>query len=96
MADFDYFKQYVSEHQRIQDKIREEENPIHRRHLVEIEQMIDEKIRSEVPMLVQQYNEAQKANVEVYFNGEPATDRNIITGVRNMVINALKHIGRGR
>ena len=41
MADFDYFKQYVSEQNRIRAKIQEEENPIHREHLVAINQMID-------------------------------------------------------
>ena len=96
MSNFDYFQQYVNERKRIQDKIREEENPIHREHLVMIEKMIDDKIRSEVPMLMQQYNESQKVNVEAYFNGQPATDANIVKGVRNMVMNALKGIGRRR
>ena len=96
MSNFDYFKQYQSEQARIRQKIQDEENPIHRGHLVMIEQMIDDKIRSEVPMLMQQYNESQKVNVEAYFNGQPATDKNIITGVRNMVINALKNLGGRR
>ena len=41
MSDFDYFKQYQSEQARIKQKIQDEENPIHREHLVFIEEMID-------------------------------------------------------
>lgn len=96
MADFDYFKQYQSEQARIRQKIQDEENPIHRQHLIMIEQMIEDKIRAQVPMMIQQTNEAQKVNVEAYFNGEPATDANIVKGVRNMVMNALKGLGRRR
>ena len=94
MSDFDYFKQYQSEQERIRQKIRDEENPIHREHLVMIEQMIDEKIRAQVPAMLQQQNEAQKVNVEAYFNGKPATDASIVKGVRNMVFNALKRLKR--
>ena len=94
MSNFDYFKQYQSEQARIRQKIQDEENPIHRGHLVMIEQMIDDKIRSEVPMLMQQYNESQKVNVEAYFNGKPATDANIVKGVRDMVVKALKRFGK--
>ena len=90
MADFDYFKQYQSEHARIRKKIEDEENPIHRQHLVMIEKMIDDKIRTQVPLMVQQYNEGQRVDVEAYFNGKPATDANIVKGVRDMVANALK------
>ena len=90
MSDFDYFKQYQSEHARIRKKIEDEENPIHRQHLVMIEKMIDDKIRTQVPLMVQQYNEGQRVDVEAYFNGKPATDANIVKGVRDMVANALK------
>lgn len=96
MSSFDYFKQYQSEQARIRHKIQDEENPIHRQHLVMIEQMIDDKIRTQFPALLQQYNDRQKVNVEAYFNGESATDANIMKGVRIMVMNALKSIGRHR
>ena len=96
MSDFDYFKQYQSEHARIRKKIEDEENPIHRQHLVMIEKMIDDKIRTQVPLMVQQYNEGQRVDVEAYFNGKPATDANIVKGVRDMVINAIKKMGKRR
>ena len=96
MSNFDYYQQYVNERKRIQDKIQEEENSIHREHLVAIEQMIDEKIRSQVPGMLQQYNESQKVNVQAYFNGKPATDANIVKGVRDMVIDAIKKMGKRR
>ena len=40
MSNFDYFKQYQSEQERIRREIEEEENPIHRAHLVQIEKMM--------------------------------------------------------
>ena len=55
-----------------------------------IEKMIDDKIRTQVPLMVQQYNEGQRVDVEAYFNGKPATDANIVKGVKDMVANALK------
>ena len=96
MADFDYFKQYQFEQKRIRDKIREEENPIHREHLVFIEEMIDNKIKSEFPALFQQYSEAQRVNVETYLNGKPMGSGDIAKGVKEMVLNAIKHMGKRR
>ena len=61
-----------------------------------IEKMIDDKIRTQVPLMVQQYNEGQKVDVEAYFNGQPATDANIVKGVRDMVVNAIKKMGKRR
>lgn len=96
MSNFDYFQQYVNERKRIQDKIREEENPIHREHLVMIEKMIDDKIRSQVPAMLQEHDNTQRVNVEAYFNGKPATDANIVKGVRDMVAKALKNFSKHR
>ena len=96
MSNFDYFKQYQSEQRRIQDKIREEENPYHAAHIQEFSEMCDEKIRAQFPILLQQYNERQRVDVETYFNGKPATDANIVKVVRDMVIKALKGIGKHR
>ena len=94
MSNFDYFRQYQAEQRRIQEKIRDEENEIHRGHLVMIEQMIDDKIKSAVPLYIQEFNDKQKVDVEAYFNGKPATDTNIVKGVQNMVEKALKKLGR--
>ena len=96
MSDFDYFKQYQSEQARIRQKIQDEENPVHRQHLVEIEKIIDDKIRTQVPLMIQQYNEGQRVDLEAYFNGQPATDANIVKGVRDMVVNAIKKMGKRR
>jgi len=96
LSTFDAFKQYQSEQARIRQKIRDEENPFHAAHIQEFNEMMDEKIRTQVPMLIQQYNERQRVNVDAYFNGKPATDANIIKGVRDMVAKALKKIGKGR
>jgi len=96
MSTFDAFKQYQSEQARIRQKIRDEENPFHAAHIQEFSDMMDEKIRTQVPMYVQQLNEKQRVDIQAYFNGKPATDANIIKGVRDMVAKALKKIGKGR
>ena len=58
--------------------------------------MMDEKIKTQVPLYIKDYNERQKVNVEAYFNGKPATDANIVKGVQNMVEKALKKLGKRR
>ena len=94
MADFDINKQYQAEQARIRQKIRDEENPYHAAHIQEFSEMMDERIKTQVPLYIKDYNERQKANVEAYFNGKPATDANIVKGVQNMVEKALKKLGR--
>ena len=94
MSDFDINKQYQAEQARIRQKIRDEENPFHRQHIQEFSDMMDEKIKTQVPLYIKDYNERQKVNVEAYFNGKPATDANIVKGVQNMVEKALKKLGR--
>lgn len=94
MSDFDINKQYQAEQARIRQKIRDEENPYHAAHIQEFSEMCDEKIKTQFPILFQEYNEKQKVDVQTYFNGKPATDANIVKGVQNMVEKALKKLGR--
>ena len=94
MSDFDINKQYQAEQARIRQKIRDEENPFHAAHIQEFSEMCDEKIKTQFPILFQEYNEKQKVDVQTYFNGKPATDANIVKGVQNMVEKALKKLGR--
>jgi hypothetical protein len=47
-------------------------------------------------MYIQQLNEKQRVDVQAYFNREPATNANIVKGVRDMVAKALKGIGKRR
>lgn len=94
MSDFDINKQYQAEQARIRQKICDEENPYHAAHIQEFNEMMDEKIKTQVPLYIKDYNERQKVNVEAYFNGKPATDTNIVKGVQNMVEKALKKLGR--
>ena len=96
MSTFDAFKQYQSEQARIRQKIRDEENPYHAAHIQEFSEMMDERIKTQVPLYIRDYNERQKVNVDAYFNGKPATDSNIVKGVQNMVEKALKKLGRRR
>ena len=90
MSNYDINKQYQAELERIRQKIRDEENPYHREHIKEFSEMMDEKIKAQFPLYIKDYNEKQKVDVEAYFNGKPATDANIVKGVRDMVIKALK------
>ena len=94
MSDFDINKQYQAEQARIRQKIRDEENPYHAAHIQEFSEMCDEKIKTQFPILFQEYNEKQKVDLQIYFNGKPATDANIVKGVQNMVEKALKKLGR--
>ena len=94
MSDFDINKQYQAEQARIRQKIRDEENPYHSAHIQEFSEMCDEKIKTQFPILFQEYNEKQKVDVQTYFNGKPATDANIVKGVQNMVEKALKKLGK--
>ena len=96
MSTFDVFKQYQSEQERIRQKIRDEENPHHAAHIQEFSEMMDEKIKTQVPLYIRDYNERQKVTVDAYFNGKPATDANIVKGVQNMVEKALKKLGKRR
>ena len=97
MSNFDYFKQYQAEQERIRRKIEEEENPIHREHLVQIEKMIDEKIQSQVPAMLQNYNEKQRVEVETYLNGKRIRNNSdFVKGIRDMIADAFKSTRRGR
>ncbi len=97
MSNFDYFKQYQAEQERIRRKIEEEENPIHREHLVQIEKMIDEKIQSQVPTMLQNYNEKQRVEVETYMNGKRIRNNSdFVKGIRDMIADAFKSTRRGR
>ena len=96
MSDFDINKQYQAEQARIRQKIRDEENPYHSAHILEFSEMCDEKIKTQVPLYIKDYNERQRVTVEAYFNGKPATDANIVKGVRDMVAKALKRMGKGK
>lgn len=96
MSDFDINKQYQAEQARIRQKMRDEENPYHAAHIQEFSEMMDERIKTQVPLYIRDYNERQKVNVEAYFNGKPATDANIVKGVRDMVAKALKRMGKGK
>ena len=94
MSDFDINKQYQAEQARIRQKIRDEANPYHSAHIQEFSDMCDEKIKTQVPLYIKDYNERQRVTVEAYFNGKPATDANIVKGVQNMVEKALKKLGK--
>ena len=74
MSNFDYFKQYQSEINRMRKRMEEEENPFHRQHIQEFSDMMDEKIRTQVPEMIKQQQEAQRVDVQTYFNGRHVKD----------------------
>ena len=97
MSNFDYFKQYQSEMQRIRNKIAEEENPYHKAHIAEFSEMIDDRIHAILPQVLQEQRENVRVEVETYMNGHRvSSSADIVKGVRDMVVNALKGIGKGR
>lgn len=96
MSNFSYLEHYNAQIERMRRDLEEEQNPYHRQHIAEFSEMMDEKIRAQVPALIQQYNESQKVNVQAYINGEPATEASIVKGVRNLVMKAIKNMGKQR
>ena len=94
MANWDMFRQYQSELERIQREIDAEENPYHKQHIKEFSDMCDEKIRTMVPELIRQQAETQRINVETYLNGRQVrTNGDIIKGVRSLIVDAFKRCG---
>ena len=98
MSNYDINKQYHAEIERIRRKIEEEENPYHRQHIQEFNEMIDEKIRTQVPELIRQQAETQRISVETYLNGRQVrTNGDIVKGIRSMIVDAFKRAGmKGR
>ena len=97
MSNFDYFKQYQSEQQRIRNLIDEEENPYHKQHIAEFSDMIDDRIQAVVPQMIQEQQEEMRVNVETYLNGKRVrSNADIVKGVKDMVTNAFKRMGHGR
>ena len=97
MSNFDYFKQYQAEQQRIKDRIAEEENPYHKQHIAEFSDMIDDRIQAVVPQMIQEQQEEMRVNVETYLNGKRVrSNADIVRGVKDMVTNAFKRMGHGR
>lgn len=97
MSNFDYFKQYQSEMERIKNKIAEEENPYHKAHIAEFSEMIDDRIQAILPQVLQEQRENVRVEIETYMNGHRvSTSADIVKGVRDMVVNALRGIGKGR
>ena len=95
MSNFDYFNQYQAEHERIRQKIREEENSYHKQHIAEFSDMMDERIQAVVPAMIEEHEQRGQGQVKVdtYFNGKRVRNsRDIANGLREMLANALKHL----
>ena len=94
MSNFDYFKQYQSEINRIRQMRREEDNPYHRQHIEEFAAMMDEKIRTQVPAMIQQQQqqqqEAQRIKIQTYLNGKHVKDGDLGKAVKDYLIGGLK------
>ena len=96
MSNFDYFKQYQSEMQRIRNKIAEEENPYHKAHIAEFSEMIDDRIQAILPQVLQEQRENVRVEVETYMNGHRvSSSTDIVKGVKDMVLNALRRNREG-
>ena len=56
----------------------------------------DDTMKNTIQEMVKKQTKEQAVNVQAYFNGKPATNANIIQGVREMVEKALKSAFRSR
>ena len=95
MSNFDYFQQYQSEMQRIKNRIAEEENPYHKQHIAEFDEMINERIQAIVPQMIQEQQEDMQVNIQTYMNGRQVnSNRDIVKGVKDAVMKVLNVKGR--
>lgn len=91
MSNFDYFKQYQSEMQRINNLIAEEENPYHRQHIAEFSAMIDERIKAIVPQMLQEQREKVQVDIQASMNGRPVnSNKDFMKGVKDAISKVLK------
>ena len=97
-ADSPYHAQHVYEfHDLVKLMIQELTPQIVQEELERQSEAMNEKIREQVQEELRQQKDRQEVNVQAYFNGKPATDANIVKGVRDMVVNAItKAMGRRR
>lgn len=96
-ADNPYHVQHVYEfHDLVKLMIQELTPQIVQEELEKQSEAMNEKIRTQIQEELRQQKDRQEVNVQTYFNGKPATDANIVKGVRDMVVKALKHVGMGR
>lgn len=98
MSDNPIHRQHIEEfHELVQLMIEDLVPPIVEREMEKfLTESKDEKLRPQIEEVVQQQQEKHEVDVQAYFNGKPATNANIVKGVREMVINALKKIGSRR
>ena len=95
MSNFDYFKQYQSEMERIKNRIAEEENPHHKAHIAEFSEMIDERIQAVVPQMIQEQQEDIRVNIQAYMNGRQINNnKDFMKGVKDAIMRVLN--GKGR
>ena len=95
MSKYDYAKQYQEEQKRIREKIREEENPHHKRHIAEFDEMMEAKIKARVPMMLEEHERNVQVNVETYLNGKRVRgNADFMKGVRDTVLGAIKKMGK--
>lgn len=53
---------------------------------------MNDNMKNAIQDMIKKQTEKHAVNVQAYFNGRPATNANIIKGVREMLQNAFKHI----
>ena len=95
MSNFDYFKQYQSEMERIKNRIAEEENPFHQMHIAEFSQMIDQRIQAVVPQMIKEQQEDFQLNIQAYMNGRQInSNKDFVKGVKDAIMKVLNVKGR--
>lgn len=85
MSKYDYFKQYVSEQERIRAKTAHDE------HILEFRTMCAKMIQDAIPQIIQQYNQQLIVSFQTYFNGKSVNTKGIVEELVNILQKELDH-----
>ena len=85
MSTFDYFKQYVSEQERIRAKT------VHDEHIMEFRAMCAQMIKDAIPKILDEYNKRLVFSFQTYFNGKAVNSRDIGEEIVKILQKELDH-----
>ena len=85
MSNYDYFKQYVSEQERIRAKTAHDE------HILEFRAMCAKMIQDAIPQIIAQYNQQLILAFQTYFNGKAVNSNGIVEELVKVLQKELDH-----
>lgn len=96
MSNFYTNLQHPSGNSLLNEMLMNEDNPFHAEHVQQLSELMDAKIREQVPAMIQQQQEEQQVNIQTYLNGKPVSSGNIGKAVKDFIVDALNKSLRRR